>query len=130
MTPYDNLTDSELDRLVAERVLGWKVCQKTDSYIRWEEPNGRLRLQLIGWANPPSTRFSSDHNAFFTHVVPAMRDRGFWLEIQDHDMEVFSVNWCDTAHSQRYECKTIPRAGCIAALLALDALERVKKCLL
>jgi hypothetical protein len=125
MTPYDKLTDYDLDRLVAERVLGW---------------NPSFRILLF---------FSSSHNVFFAHVIPAMRSKGFTWQCEDEGDAESTVNFHFWKTKDKYNDKyfapaywyeiddyqlqfldygdkvdkSLPRAGCIAALLALDAIE-------
>lgn len=104
-TKYSDLTNDELARLVAGRVLHMP-------YIY--EPT-----------------FSTSMDSCLEHVIPAMRERGFLWETRDNYnakevRETFTSIF--TSRSAIYmgltEHKSLPRACCIAALLAVDAMEK------
>ncbi len=98
---YDSYTDEQLDREVAERVCGW-------DYHTMIRKHWRI--------------FPESMDACLEHVIPAMRERGLLSTILDKT--IWSVEFLITKDSGcRSIDKSLPRAICISALLALDAMD-------
>lgn len=124
MNNYENLSDRELDALVAEKVMRWKQPPKANY---WEDRAGDLRAMedtSFGDAFSPSTKIAS---AF--EVVEAMRERGFEFQTEtfakdkDFPKGFWQVRFYDTDWNVlgEAECmEELPRGICIAALRALD----------
>lgn len=69
----------ELDRLVAERVMGWRVFGTPEVYAYWTEPyEGEKRLGDM----PSLPRFSTDIAAAWT-VVERMREMKWLVRVQE-----------------------------------------------
>lgn len=129
MTKYDTLSNTDLDRLVAERVLMWgHIDQSTSQYAvynmtAWVEPGGRCHE-----SGPPS--FTTSMDDCLEHVIPAMRERGLYLQLFANGTGF----WCWFAdalknynYTEKYEHKSLPRACCISALLAIETLKEVRE---
>lgn len=122
----------ELDVLVAEKVLGWVRCHHPDepeawiSGPKWREAieGGDRRLVREGVAlgdggkplrdpahDPAIPYFSSDVAAAFL-VVEAMRERGWHLDLQDHELSYDHEPWW---------AKFTPAVGCHAEAWAETA---------
>ncbi len=138
------MTDRELDALVAEKVMGWKLvrhkggesCQSgrcgshgsaEDGWECFHRPSGET-----GWAS--DSPFSADIAAAFL-VVEAMRAKGFvcayFAMIGNGEMAVqvgadpnvfgWSAQFTRGAMAAEYvvQADSLPRAICLAALRAL-----------
>lgn len=102
MNKYSELSDDAINRLIAERVMGGKY-------------------------HPAIDKFSTDETTFFREVVPRMAELGMNL-LFDNDRR--SGEWAaEVLHCRKvssfgpYVNKSIARAGCESALLAMDAME-------
>ena len=109
----------ELDRQIAEEVCGWEIGKAGSEYY-WPAPVGYQK-------------FSTDHNAFFQYVVPAMREKGFHLDCNNQDTGLWWANFyyeleeeasVGIAHADEYD--SLPLAGCLAALGAVRAMKGAK----
>lgn len=103
ITRTSGMNNPELDRQVAEEVCGWK-------------PSG------LPWRIPA---FSTDHNAFFQYVVPAMRHIGVyfvWEEIHHRAKFMLHGDKLIGEHMEK-GFTPLPRAGCLAALEAVRAMK-------
>ncbi len=117
---YNSRTNDQLDCEVAERVMGWKhyKSEQGGNGAYWKDKE-RV-FQAYDWQFCPSTSF----DACLEHVIPAMRERGIiWSACEhDRDKKTFLVNYYGIDDST-YIHKSLPRATCISALLALDAMK-------
>jgi len=126
------LSGAELDRAVAERVMGWH--QETDydykpPQINWVDKNGDFQEiancegQL---ANLPLWKPSESIEAAF-QVVEKMRERGFVFQLTDRFATYPRPWWAefatpDSEYGGQHFASTIPEAVCFAALEAMRQL--------
>lgn len=113
----------ELDANVAERVFGWTGCQVQHGRFAGYPPNSGQ----FTFGRP----YSTDIAAAWL-VVERMRDRGYWVRIEDYTdgwRVTFSVpskdepdDWLNDVMLS--EAGTMPAAVCDAALEVLEAHER------
>ncbi len=115
---------TELDRLIAERVMGWRLLRVGgDGDFRWYRFK-RNKERVVCPEHPfyPSLRFAPSE--ILTHaweVVERMRATSLfpWFELA-HRPSGFACNFVDDQHHMLY-AETAPLAICRAALLALSA---------
>lgn len=119
---YEELSDRELDALVAERVMGYRE-KDVDAHkaIQRNERGETQRLDpvtLCFWlAWRPSACLS---DAF--EVLAVMQKRGLRVEIVDTPNQHWGVCFLDSDVQSYCDVSTsLPHSICIAALRALDA---------
>ena len=115
MNNYENMTDRQLDALIAERVMGWTLSKR----------------EGFGWpcrtfAAPPvkCAKYSTDISAAW-QVAEKMKANGMRMSIEDVGSHYCTELLPQFRHAafNRYEHSNAPRAICIAALIALDNLN-------
>lgn len=126
-TKYNTYANDQLDREVAERVLGWEFQESHQHSYRYY--GMKWRKSHISFAKE-APRSSTSHDAFFTHVVPAMRERGVyfaWNDMNNRAKFMLHGDKLIGEYGALNAFTKLPRAGCIAALMAMDAMEQNKE---
>lgn len=112
----------ELDALVAERVMGWKVFRNGEhGSHRWEAETDRGTLRVIDSSYSGDGFSPSTDIAAAWEVVEKMRDDHWLLDLRSGFIETRA---CFTrAHAGEYVAqeKSTPLAICLAALAAARA---------
>ena len=111
MTDHDLQPGPELDRLVAEKVMGWKKWSTTGDHL-WTAADSRVRSLRPedAWAFNPSTNI-----AHAWEVVEKLIDKDPNIGI-DCD-----GNWACSLWNHVARADTAPHAICLAALKAVGA---------
>lgn len=118
MTDYTNLPDEQLDRLVAEKAMGWKIDNKDDPAFPLIRKSNDMTdwIELAGWQ--PTTNIQQA-----MMVVDKMIERDY----QEVVMVWESGGWIVELykHQQSYDGgeardKSLPMAICLAALKAVE----------
>ena len=138
-TKYEDLSNEALDRLIAERVCGMRLVLTEREILSCRIiPEGKPALykwQPAPWQKyeyctedetPP--KFTTSFDTCLEHLIPAMQKRGFYIE-RGIDLVgvIWSIKFQDaTNFYPGYKYDSLPRATCIAALLALDELNKQK----
>jgi len=128
MSDYEKLTDREIDTLMAERVMGWRV--ERHRVGDWLYPPDRSRMFACDGEAVTSCQFAPSWNDNAARLV---RDRIAELGIVDRwAMQLDRIVWelpqidpdmtlsSEPASLMRYMQAT-PRQQCIAALMAVEA---------
>lgn len=115
MNNYENMTDRQLDALIAERVMGWALSKR----------------EGFGWPCKARTVPPVKYTKYSTYIFAAwqvaekMKANGLRMSIDDFDNR-YRVNFSPKSGwkiSNTYFHINVPRAICIAALIALDNLN-------
>lgn len=109
MTDYEGMKPSEINAMVAERVMGWRRCDNGD----WL--NGLIRVRGLSW-------FPSTSIADAWEVVERMFEGGACVAIGQRDDGSCGVSFYRRADDDRLGEGNgkAPLAICIAALRAHD----------
>lgn len=120
MTNYSDLPNEEIDRLIAERVCQWEHSEHGQD---WKIMKGD---RLLYWSSAP--KFTTSFDTCLEHVIPAMRELGF-SELEISYKSEFKVVTSSFNYEWMGRCinKSLPRATCEAALMALDAMNNNKE---
>ncbi len=112
-TPLPSYPGPELDLLVSLH-LGMKTLQSGGKV--WLLKGSRA------YSVPP---FSTDHNAFFEHLVPLLREKNIRVTTEDaEDHVVVTCEFLEQGFLYPEQRATLPHAGCVAAIRALRELEK------
>jgi hypothetical protein len=121
VTNYEEMTDEQLDALIAERIYGWRreSYHFRDSGI--DRFNKNTRWQRY-------ERWTLDANTMID-LIDEMRERGWWCQIESPSAD--DESWwarftpsVDKLVWVYHSDQTPQRAVCIAALKALDTEAR------
>lgn len=108
----EQLSDRELDALVAEKITLWTPIPGEDG---WQSPDGSHRH----WPGPPEY---STKIADAMEVVEKMRERGFFPQLWA--AQVWNVEfWSDEKFIASANEDSLSRAICLAALAAINGVD-------
>lgn len=105
----------ELDALVAEKVMGWKLSNATDGTEYWD--NGKFCGGIWPKEWNPSTNIADAWN-----VVEKMKSKDYLFSLKNIVKGTFTfslTDWGGNCSTYAAEAETAPLAICLAALKAV-----------